>query len=96
MAGGAARLVADATDEDAGPVADDNAEGPVARGGDAARSLANDSAEEPVAGGRCEACGRCCRCRAPVTHVSSLLPGTKGCAILIMGMLVMESSGCLK
>ena len=77
-------------------VADDNAEGPVARGGDAARSLADDSAEEPVAGGRCEACGRCCRCRAPVTHVSSLLPGTKGCAILIMGMLVMESSGCFK
>ena len=38
-------------DEDAGPVADDNAEGPVARGGDAARSLADDSAEEPVAGG---------------------------------------------
>ena len=96
MAGGAARPVARATDEDAGPVADDNAEGPVARGGDAARSLADDSAEEPVAGGRCEACGRCCQCRAPVTHVSSLLPGTKGCAILIMGMLVMESSGCLK
>ena len=69
MAGGAARPVASATDEDAGPVADDNAEGPVARGGDAARSLADDSAEEPVAGGRCEACGRCCRCRAPVTHV---------------------------
>ena len=42
-------------------MADDNAEGPVARGGDAARSLADDSAEEPVAGGRCEACGRCCR-----------------------------------
>ena len=61
MAGGAARPVADATDEDAGPVADDNAEGPVARGGDAARSLADDSAEEPVAGGRCEACGHCCR-----------------------------------
>ena len=52
MAGGAARPVAGATDEDAGPVADDNAEGPVARGGDAARSLADDSAEEPVAGGR--------------------------------------------
>ncbi len=34
MAGGAARPVAGATDEDAGPVADDNAEGPVARGGD--------------------------------------------------------------
>ena len=30
MAGGAARPVAGATDEDAGPVADDNAEGPVA------------------------------------------------------------------
>ena len=57
----AARPVARATDEDAGPVADDNAEGPVARGGDAARSLADDSAEEPVAGGRCEACGWCCR-----------------------------------
>ena len=53
--------VARATDEDAGPVADHNAEGPVARGGDAARSLADDSAEEPVAGGRCEACGHCCR-----------------------------------
>ena len=52
MAGGAARPVAGATDEDAGPVADDNAEGPVASGGDAARSLADDSAEEPVAGGR--------------------------------------------
>ena len=51
MAGGAARPVARATDEDAGPVADDNAEGLVARGGDAARSLADDSAEEPVAGG---------------------------------------------
>ena len=51
MAGGAARPVASATDEDAGPVADDNAERPVARGGDAARSLADDSAEEPVAGG---------------------------------------------
>ena len=51
MAGGAGRPVARATDEDAGPVADDNAEGPVARGGDAARSLADDSAEEPVAGG---------------------------------------------
>ena len=51
MAGGAARPVASATDEDAGPVADDNAEGPVARGGDAARSLADDKAEEPVAGG---------------------------------------------
>ena len=51
MAGGAARPVAGATDEDAGPVADDNAEGPVARGGDAARSQADDSAEEPVAGG---------------------------------------------
>ena len=61
MAGGAARPVARATDEDAGPVADDNAEGLVARGGDAARSLADDSAEEPVAGGRCEACGQCCR-----------------------------------
>ena len=61
VAGGAARPVALATDEDAGPVADDNAEGPVARGGDAARSLADDSAEEPVAGGRCEACGPCCR-----------------------------------
>ena len=61
MAGGAARPVASAADEDAGPVAADNAEGPVARGGDAARSLADDSAEEPVAGGRCEACGRCCR-----------------------------------
>ena len=61
VAGGAARPVASATDEDAGPVADDNAEGPVARGGDAARSLADDSAEEPVAGGRCEACGPCCR-----------------------------------
>ena len=61
VAGGAARPVAGATDEDAGPVADDNAEGPVARGGDAARSLADDSAEEPVAGGRCEACGQCCR-----------------------------------
>ena len=35
MAGGAARPVASATDEDAGPVADDNAEGLVARGGDA-------------------------------------------------------------
>ena len=42
MAGGAARPVARATDEDAGPVADDNAEGPVARGGDAARSLADE------------------------------------------------------
>ena len=61
MAGGAARLVTRATDEDAWPVADNNAEGPVARGDDAARSLADDSAEEPVAGGRCEACGRCCR-----------------------------------
>ena len=28
-------------------MADDNAEGPVARGGDAARSLADDKAEEP-------------------------------------------------
>ena len=61
VVGGAARPVAGATDEDAGPVADDNAEGPVARGGDAARSLADDSAEEPVAGGRCESCGPCCR-----------------------------------
>ena len=61
MAGGAARPVARAADEDGGAVADDNAEGPVARGGDAARSLADDSAEEPVAGGRCEACGQCCR-----------------------------------
>ena len=50
MAGGAARPVASATDEDVGPVGDDNAEGPVARGGDAARSLADDGAEEPVAG----------------------------------------------
>ena len=63
---GGARPVAD-DDTDAAelfaarPVADDNAEGPVARGGDAARSLADDSAEEPVAGGRCEACGQCCR-----------------------------------
>ena len=39
VAGGAARLVACAADEDAGPVADDNAEGPVARGGEAASSL---------------------------------------------------------
>ena len=64
MAAGAARPVARATDEDAGPVADDNAEGPVARSGDAARPLADDSAEEPVAGrgrGGCEACGRCQR-----------------------------------
>ena len=52
MAGGVARPVARATDEDARPVADENAEGPVARGGDAARSLADDSAEELVAGGR--------------------------------------------
>ena len=51
MAGSAARPVARATDEDAGPVADDNAEGPVAKGGDAARSLADDSAVELVAGG---------------------------------------------
>ena len=41
MAGGAARPVARATDEDAGPLAHDNAEGPVARGGDAARTLAD-------------------------------------------------------
>ena len=61
MAGGAAKPVASATDEDAGPVADDNAERLVARGGDATRSLADDSVEEPVAGGRCEACGQCCR-----------------------------------
>ena len=61
MAGGAARPVARATDKGARPVADDNAEGPVARGDDAAGSLADDSAEEPVAGGRCEACGPCCR-----------------------------------
>ena len=40
MAGGAARPVASATDETAGPVADDNAEGLVARGGDAAREPA--------------------------------------------------------
>ena len=51
MVGGAARPVARATDEGAGPVADDNAERPVARGGDATRSLTDDSAEEPVAGG---------------------------------------------
>ena len=57
----AARPVARETDTDAGPVADDIAEGPVARAGDAARSLADDSAEEPVVGGRCEACGPCCR-----------------------------------
>ena len=61
MAGGAARPVARATDKGARPVADDNAEGPVARSGNAARSLADDSAEKPVAGGRCEACGPCCR-----------------------------------
>ena len=61
MTGSAARPAARATDEVAEPVADDNAEGPVARGGDAARSLADDSAEKPVAGGRCEACGQCCR-----------------------------------
>ena len=41
MGGGAARRVARAADEDAEPVADDKAEGPVARGGDAARSLAD-------------------------------------------------------
>ena len=40
MAGGAARPVASATDEDAGPVADDNAEGPVVRGDEAAREPA--------------------------------------------------------
>ena len=57
----AARPVARETDTDAGPVADDIAEGPVARSGDAARFLADDSAEEPVAGWRCEACGPCCR-----------------------------------
>ena len=34
VAGGASRPVARAADEDAGPVDDDNAEGPVARGGD--------------------------------------------------------------
>ena len=51
MAGGAARPVAGATDEDAGPVADDNAEGPVARGGGAARPVADDAAEGPVAAG---------------------------------------------
>ena len=61
VVGSAARRVARAINEDAGPAADGNAEGPVARGGDAARSLADDSAEEPVAGGRCEACGPCCR-----------------------------------
>ena len=78
VAGGAARPVARTIDEDAGPVADDNAEGPVARGGDAARSLANGSAEEPVAGGRCEACGRCCPCRAPVTHIF-----TTACPVIV-------------
>ena len=41
MAGGAARPVARATGEDAGPLAHDNAEGPVARGGDAASTLAD-------------------------------------------------------
>ena len=41
MAGGAARPVARATDEDARPLAHDYAEGPVARGGDAARTLAD-------------------------------------------------------
>ena len=51
MAGGAARPVARATDKGARPMADDNAEGPVARSGNAARSLADDSAEKPVAGG---------------------------------------------
>ena len=61
LARDAAMLVASAADEDAGPVADDNAEGPVAKGGDATRSLDDDSAEEPVAGGRCEACGPCRR-----------------------------------
>ena len=61
MTGSAARPVARATDEVAEPVADDNAEGLVARGGGAARSLADDSAEKPVTGGRCEACGQCCR-----------------------------------
>ena len=39
MARGAARPVARATDDDARPVADDNAEGPVARGGDAQASV---------------------------------------------------------
>ena len=73
--------MARAINEDAGPVADGNAEGPVARGGDAARSLADDSAEEPVAPERCEACGPCFLCRAPVIHVSSLLPGTKDVVI---------------
>ena len=37
----AARPVARETDTDAGPVADDNTEGPVARGSDDARSLAS-------------------------------------------------------
>ena len=60
MARGAARPVACATDKGARPVTNDNAQGPVARGGDAAGSLADDSAEEPVAGGRCEACRPCC------------------------------------
>ena len=42
VAGGAARLVACAADEDAGPVADDKTEGPAARGGDGAlRALAH-------------------------------------------------------
>ena len=61
MAGDAARPVARATDKGARPMADDNVEGPVDRSGNAARSLADDSAEKPVAGGRCEACGPCCR-----------------------------------
>ena len=51
MAGGAARPVAGATDEDAGPVADDNAERPVASGGDAARSLADDTLRSLWLGG---------------------------------------------
>ena len=42
VAGGAARLLACAVDEDAGPVADDKTEGPAARGGDGAlRALAH-------------------------------------------------------
>ena len=61
MVGGAARPVARETDKGARPVADENAEGPVARSGNASGSPADDSAEEPVAGGRCEACGPCCR-----------------------------------
>ena len=40
VAGGAARLVACAADEDAGPVADDKIEGPAARGGDGASASA--------------------------------------------------------